>query len=164
MARSKGDGERVPLKQIHRCEIRHGDDDWREIEKIAKIKLTAQARERIHLLVTAYSWFGPLYSPKRSVLSKNAKLAIEAWLSSTEKLAAALGPPGMDWEEFLPRIDDKLFARMNKGLTPIGQVAVMSLVAKATAVLVARFIQIEGYRCLSLMRAAGVVKCQLALA
>jgi hypothetical protein len=30
--------------------------------------------------------------------------------------------------------------------------------------LVARFSQIEGYRCLSLMRAFGVVKCQLALA
>jgi hypothetical protein len=30
--------------------------------------------------------------------------------------------------------------------------------------LVARFSQIEGYRCLSLMRALGVVKCQLALA
>src|SRR5271165_3475364 len=30
--------------------------------------------------------------------------------------------------------------------------------------LVARFIQIDGYRCLSLMRASGVVKCQLALA
>jgi glutamate/tyrosine decarboxylase-like PLP-dependent enzyme len=29
--------------------------------------------------------------------------------------------------------------------------------------LVARFSQIEGYRCLSLMRASGVVKCQLAL-
>ena len=29
--------------------------------------------------------------------------------------------------------------------------------------LVARFSQIEGYRCLSLMRALGVVKCQLAL-
>src|SRR6476660_1865086 len=34
----------------------------------------------------------------------------------------------------------------------------------AKVVLVARFIQIEGYRCLSLMRAVGVVKCQLALA
>jgi ABC-type oligopeptide transport system ATPase subunit len=32
------------------------------------------------------------------------------------------------------------------------------------AALVARFSQIEGYRCLSLMRAFGVVKCQLALA
>jgi hypothetical protein len=31
-------------------------------------------------------------------------------------------------------------------------------------VLVARFSQIEGYRCLSLIRAFGVVKCQLALA
>jgi hypothetical protein len=31
-------------------------------------------------------------------------------------------------------------------------------------IVVARFIQIEGYRCLSLMRAVGVVKCQLALA
>ena len=30
--------------------------------------------------------------------------------------------------------------------------------------LVARFSQIDGYRCLSLMRASGVVKCQLALA
>ena len=30
--------------------------------------------------------------------------------------------------------------------------------------LVARFSQIEGYRCLSLMRAFGVVKCQWALA
>jgi len=30
--------------------------------------------------------------------------------------------------------------------------------------LVARFTQIEGYRCLSLTRAVGVVKCQLALA
>ena len=30
--------------------------------------------------------------------------------------------------------------------------------------LVARFSQIDGYRCLSLMRACGVVKCQLALA
>jgi hypothetical protein len=30
--------------------------------------------------------------------------------------------------------------------------------------LVARFIQIEGYRCLSLMRASGVVNCQFALA
>jgi hypothetical protein len=30
--------------------------------------------------------------------------------------------------------------------------------------LVARFSQIEGYRCLSLTRAFGVVKCQLALA
>src|SRR5450631_2348587 len=30
--------------------------------------------------------------------------------------------------------------------------------------LVARFIQIEGYRCLSLMRALGVVKCQFAVA
>ena len=30
--------------------------------------------------------------------------------------------------------------------------------------LVARFSQIDGYRCLSLMRAFGVVKCQLALA
>jgi hypothetical protein len=30
--------------------------------------------------------------------------------------------------------------------------------------LVARFSQIEGYRCLSLIRAFGVVKCQLALA
>src|SRR5262249_48509888 len=29
--------------------------------------------------------------------------------------------------------------------------------------LVARFSQIEGYRCLSLMRALGVVKCQFAL-
>ena len=29
--------------------------------------------------------------------------------------------------------------------------------------LVARFSQIEGYRCLSLTRAFGVVKCQLAL-
>jgi thiaminase/transcriptional activator TenA len=31
-------------------------------------------------------------------------------------------------------------------------------------VLVARFSQIDGYRCLSFMRASGVVKCQLALA
>ncbi len=31
-------------------------------------------------------------------------------------------------------------------------------------ILVARFSQIDGYRCLSLMRASGVVKCQLALA
>src|SRR3977135_2078339 len=30
--------------------------------------------------------------------------------------------------------------------------------------LLARFNQIEGYRCLSLIRASGVVKCQLALA
>ena len=30
--------------------------------------------------------------------------------------------------------------------------------------LVVRFIQIAGYRCLSLMRALGVVKCQLAFA
>ena len=29
--------------------------------------------------------------------------------------------------------------------------------------LVGQFSQIEGYRCLSLMRALGVVKCQLAL-
>src|SRR6266481_4835277 len=34
---------------------------------------------------------------------------------------------------------------------------------KQLLVLVARFSQIEGYRCLSLMRAFGVVKCQLAL-
>src|ERR1019366_5987244 len=32
-----------------------------------------------------------------------------------------------------------------------------------TALLVARFSQIEGYRCLSLIRALGVVNCQLAL-
>ena len=32
------------------------------------------------------------------------------------------------------------------------------------SLLVARFSQIDGYRCLSLMRASGVVKCQLALA
>jgi hypothetical protein len=31
------------------------------------------------------------------------------------------------------------------------------------AELVGRFSQIEGYRCLSLMRALGVVNCQLAL-
>jgi hypothetical protein len=30
--------------------------------------------------------------------------------------------------------------------------------------LVARFVQIDGYRCLSLIRASGVVKCQFALA
>ena len=30
--------------------------------------------------------------------------------------------------------------------------------------LVARFSQIDGYRCLSFMRASGVMKCQLALA
>jgi hypothetical protein len=34
---------------------------------------------------------------------------------------------------------------------------------KALKALVGRFSQIEGYRCLSLMRALGVVKCQLAL-
>jgi len=33
-----------------------------------------------------------------------------------------------------------------------------------TAILVARFSQIEGYKCLSLTRALDVVKCQLALA
>src|SRR5215831_16043479 len=33
----------------------------------------------------------------------------------------------------------------------------------AAGTLVARFSQIEGYRCLSLMRALGVVKCQFAL-
>ena len=39
-----------------------------------------------------------------------------------------------------------------------------SMRAEADALLVARFIQIEGYRCLSLMRALAVVKCQSALA
>ena len=36
--------------------------------------------------------------------------------------------------------------------------------ASVLAALVAQFSQIDGYRCLSLMRASGVVKCQLALA
>jgi FMN-dependent NADH-azoreductase len=35
--------------------------------------------------------------------------------------------------------------------------------ANSQTVLVARFSQIEGYRCLSLTRAADVAKCQLAL-
>ena len=40
----------------------------------------------------------------------------------------------------------------------------MSYEVLIEAGLVARFSQIEGYRCLSLTRAFGVVKCQLALA
>jgi len=36
--------------------------------------------------------------------------------------------------------------------------------AKHEIRLVGRFIQIAGYRCLSLMRALGVVKCQFAVA
>src|SRR6476659_3074442 len=39
-----------------------------------------------------------------------------------------------------------------------------SILSVINTLLVARFIQIEGYRCLSLMRAVGVVKCQVALA
>jgi hypothetical protein len=40
----------------------------------------------------------------------------------------------------------------------------IQLAEREARVLVARFIQIDGYRCLSLMRASEVVKCQLALA
>jgi hypothetical protein len=45
----------------------------------------------------------------------------------------------------------------------VGQ-STASAKAGVTGPLVARFSQIDGYRCLSLMRASGVVKCQLALA
>src|SRR5271166_5433520 len=43
-------------------------------------------------------------------------------------------------------------------------IPVIVLAYKNDPELVARFSQIDGYRCLSLMRASGVVKCQLALA
>src|SRR5207245_6208082 len=46
----------------------------------------------------------------------------------------------------------------------MGRIGEPEDIANAVVFLVARFIQIEGYRCLSLMRASGVVKCQLALA
>ena len=49
-----------------------------------------------------------------------------------------------DWQESLPR------SKVEKTIKPANE-------------LVARFSQIEGYRCLSLTRASGVVKCQFAL-
>src|SRR6476620_550749 len=55
---------------------------------------------------------------------------------------------------------------MRRVLTQVGPLGANFAVLHSAfaAVLVARFIQIEGYSCLSLMRAVGVVKCQLALA
>jgi hypothetical protein len=93
MARSKGDGERLPLKKIHKYEVRNSDDDWSEVKGRSGITLTPETREKIHLVTTAYSNFGPLYSPRRSVLSKDAGVAIKSWLSATERLTKALTPP-----------------------------------------------------------------------
>src|SRR6187431_1170271 len=42
------------------------------------------------------------------------------------------------------------------------RIEAIALAVRTQIALVARFIYIAGYRCLSLMRASGVVKCQLA--
>ena len=128
MARLKGDGARLPLKKIHRYVVRDTENAWREVETAAGIKLTSESRERIHLATTVYANIGPIYSPKRSVLAKDAKLAIDSWLAATERLIEALTPPGADLGDFMPPIDEKLFSRMSK-LTSIGQVALVGLIA-----------------------------------
>jgi hypothetical protein len=130
MARSKGDGERLPLKKIHKYEVRNGDDDWSEVEGRSGIALTPETREKIHLFTTAYANFGPLYSSRRSILSKDAGVAIESWLSATERLTKALTPPGTDLGEFMPR--KRPLSQMSK-FTSIGQVALVGLLAKVVS-------------------------------
>jgi hypothetical protein len=132
MARSKGDGERLPLKKIHKYEVRNSDDDWSEVERRAGITLTPETREKIHLVTTLYANFGPLYSPRRSILSKDARVTIESFLSAAKRLTKALTPPGTDLGEFMPRIDKKLFSQMSKQ-TPIGQVALVGLLAEVVS-------------------------------
>lgn len=131
MARSKGDGERLPLKRFHYYDVRNGEDDWRKIEKVAGITLTSEVRKKIHCFTTLYSKFGPLYSPKRSVLAKDAQRAIASWSSVTERLVKTLTPSGTDLAEFI-RVDNKIFSRMSK-LTSIGQVALIGLLAESVS-------------------------------
>jgi hypothetical protein len=61
---------------------------------------------------------------------------------TTKQVAASRGMAGQEWEKYYSR-------RLGECLN--------------TLALVARFSQIEGYKCLSLTRALDVVKCQLAL-
>lgn len=132
MARLKGDGERLPLKKLHKYVVRNSDDAWREVERAAGIKLTSEIREKIWVFTTLYSNIGPLYSPKRSVLAKDAQRAIDSWSAATERLVKTLTPPGADLGEFMPPIDNKLFSRMSK-LTPVARVALVGLLALAVS-------------------------------
>ena len=107
MARSKGDGERLPLKRIQKYKVRDGQADWKIVEDLADIKLSKEIRNKIHFYTTAYSSVGPLYSPKQSVLAKDARSAIESWLLATNKLTLALTPTGADLGDFMPCVDAK---------------------------------------------------------
>ena len=60
-------------------------------------------------------------------------------------------------------IDDHAFGKAHLGAL-FERLGPDTLDVHADGRLVAQFSQIDGYRCLSLMRASGVVKCQLALA
>src|SRR5689334_21453742 len=132
MARLKGDGERLPLKKLYKYVVRNSDDAWREVESAAGIELTSEIREKIWVFTILYSNIGPLYSPKRSVLAKDAQRAIDSWSAATERLVKTLTPPGADLGEFMPPIDNKLFSRMSK-LTPVARVALVGLLALAVS-------------------------------
>jgi hypothetical protein len=119
----------LPLKKSHKYEVRNSDDDWSEVERRVGITLTPETREKIHLFTTLYANIGPLYSPRRSILSKDARAAIESFLSAAKRLTKALTPPGTDLGEFMPRNVNKLFSRISKQ-TPIAQVALVGLLAE----------------------------------
>lgn len=130
MARTKGDGARVPLNRIYQYKVKVSDADWRKIETLGSIALTKESKAKILLITKIYSSFGPLYSPRQSILAKDAAAAIKSWIAASKKLTAALTPVGADLSNFIPKVDERLFAKMMK-LPPVGRVALLGLISEA---------------------------------
>jgi hypothetical protein len=134
MARSKGDGARIPLTWRSQHRVLIAEEDWKKLGK--SIVVSQDARNRIQNAMNLYAQYGPIYSPECSLLASDAKLAIKLWLKATERLTSSLTPPGAKLADFLPRFDEwphREFFQSMSGVLPVTQVATVSLLAQKTA-------------------------------